>query len=152
MNFSSFEECKVASLDSEVYHPALILLQIVCYVILETVGNCALGAVIIFEKYGMDSQKRTVTNQLLSSILVALIVFNVLFISTVLFLKIFGAGQWFCISGWYLIHRMIKIIYKRYRNLHQSSPDSWHDRIPDFFHDGPGRNYGFEAFVHYTFL
>ena len=39
------------------------------FVIFEIIGNFLLFCMIIYEKYGMDSQKRTVTNQLLSSIL-----------------------------------------------------------------------------------
>ena len=32
---------------------------------------------IFYEKYGMDAQKRTVTNQLLSKMIVVLILFNI---------------------------------------------------------------------------
>ena len=55
----------------------LITFYIVLLVILETLGNFLLYCLIWFEKYGMDSQKRTVTNQLLSSMCVAQIMHNI---------------------------------------------------------------------------
>ena len=91
LNFN--EGCKLAPSDTETFHPALVALNILLYIILETLGNIALFAMIVFEKYGMDYQKRTVTNQLLSSMLVALILFNVFILSLWMVVKIFGAGN-----------------------------------------------------------
>ena len=47
--------------------------------ILETIGNCLLFCMLWYEKFGMDSKKRTVTNQLLSRMIMARIFFNILF-------------------------------------------------------------------------
>ena len=45
--------------------PETIAFYIVFLVMLETVGNFLLYCIIVYEKYGMDTQKRTLTNQLL---------------------------------------------------------------------------------------
>ena len=45
-------------------------------IILETLGNFLLLCMICYEKYGMDSKKRTVTNMLLSRIIFVLIFGN----------------------------------------------------------------------------
>ena len=47
--------------------------------ILETLGNYLLFCMVWYEKFGMDSKKRTVTNQLLSRMIFALIFFNIFF-------------------------------------------------------------------------
>ena len=47
--------------------------------IMETLGNYLLFCMIWYEKFGMDSKKRTVTNQLLSRLIFALIFFNIFF-------------------------------------------------------------------------
>ena len=46
---------------------------------LETLGNYLLFCMLWYEKFGMDSKKRTVTNQLLSRMIFALILFNIIF-------------------------------------------------------------------------
>ena len=46
---------------------------------LETVGNYLLFCMLWYEKFGMDSKKRTVTNQLLSRMIFTLILFNIIF-------------------------------------------------------------------------
>ena len=38
------------------------------FVLIQTLGNFLLFCMIVYEKFGMDSKKRTLTNQLLSSI------------------------------------------------------------------------------------
>ena len=58
-------------------HVALIAVYVVLIIILETLGNFLLFCLILYEKYGMDSRKRTVTNQLLSSMCVAQILCNI---------------------------------------------------------------------------
>ena len=55
-------------------------------VIMETLGNYLLFCMVWYEKFGMDSKKRTVTNQLLSRLIFALIFFNIFFMPL-----IFGA-------------------------------------------------------------
>ena len=52
----------------------------VMFTILEIMGNFLLFSMIIYEKYGMDSQKRNVANQLLSSICFSRIVHNIIVI------------------------------------------------------------------------
>ena len=54
--------------------------------IMETIGNYLLLCMVWYEKFGMDSKKRTVTNQLLSRMIFALIFFNIFFMPL-----IFGA-------------------------------------------------------------
>ena len=68
------EECE--------YNPTLMMkaFYALMFLISVSVGNCLLYCIIIYEKFGMDSQKRTVTNQLLSSICGNLIVFNSFFL------------------------------------------------------------------------
>ena len=47
--------------------------------IMETLGNYLLFCMVWYEKFGMDSKKRTVTNQLLSRMIFALIFYNIFF-------------------------------------------------------------------------
>ena len=56
----------------------MMTFYIFLFLIVEIFGNFLLISMIIYEKYGMDSQKRTVTNQLLSSICFGFIVHNVI--------------------------------------------------------------------------
>ena len=49
----------------------------VLLLILETLGNYLLFCIVWYEKFGMDSKKRTVTNQLLSMMILTLIIFNI---------------------------------------------------------------------------
>ena len=51
----------------------------VLLLILETLGNYLLFCMVWYEKFGMDSKKRTVTNQLLSMMILTLIFFNIFF-------------------------------------------------------------------------
>ena len=65
-------EKKSTSLGLKVFFGVLLL-------ILETFGNYLLFCMVWYEKNGMDSKKRTITNQLLSRMIVPLIVFNIFF-------------------------------------------------------------------------
>ena len=56
----------------------IMMFYVFLFLIVEILGNFLLLSMIFYEKYGMDSQKRTVTNQLLSSICVSFIVHNVI--------------------------------------------------------------------------
>ena len=47
--------------------------------IMETLGNYLLFCMVWYEKFGMDSKKRTITNQLLSRMILALVFFNIFF-------------------------------------------------------------------------
>ena len=62
--------------------PKMLVFAIIIYLLVEIVGNFLSFCMIIYEKFGSDSQKRTATNQLLSSICGMFIVFNVVFAST----------------------------------------------------------------------
>ena len=60
-------------------HNSTIPIKVLCatmFLIFETVGNFLLYCMIMYEKYGMDSQKRTVSNQLISSICCSRILHN----------------------------------------------------------------------------
>ena len=48
----------------------------VLLLIMETLGNYLLFCMVWYETFGMDSKKRTITNQLLSRMILALIIFN----------------------------------------------------------------------------
>ena len=52
---------------------------VILLLIMETLGNYLLFCMVWYEKFGMDSKKRTITNQLLSRMILALIFFNVFF-------------------------------------------------------------------------
>ena len=65
-------EKKSTSLGLKVFFGILLL-------ILETLGNYLLFCMVWYEKNGMDSKKRTITNQLLSRMVLALILFNISF-------------------------------------------------------------------------
>ena len=49
--------------------------------LMETLGNYLLFCMVWYEKFGMDSKKRTITNQLLSRMILALIIFNIFIMS-----------------------------------------------------------------------
>jgi hypothetical protein len=51
----------------------------VLLLILETLGNFLLFCMVWYEKFGMDSKKRTITSQLLSMMILTLIFFNIFF-------------------------------------------------------------------------
>ena len=55
------------------------LLLGILLLIMETLGNYLLFCMVWYEKFGMDSKKRTITNQLLSRMILALIFFNIVF-------------------------------------------------------------------------
>ena len=56
--------------------PALKVFVGVSLFIMETLGNYLLFCMVWYEKFGMDSKKRTITNQLFSRMILALIIFN----------------------------------------------------------------------------
>ena len=59
--------------------------------IMETLGNYLLFCMVWYETFGMDSKKRTITNQLFSRMILALIFFNI-FILPLIF-------------GWFFFHK-----------------------------------------------
>ena len=52
---------------------------VILLLIMETLGNYLLFCMVWYEKFGMDSKKRTITNQLLSRMIMAFIFFNIFF-------------------------------------------------------------------------
>ena len=47
--------------------------------IMETIGNYLLFCMVWYEKFGMDSNKRTINNQLISRMILVLIFYNIFF-------------------------------------------------------------------------
>ena len=70
--------------------PALKVLFAILLLMLETLGNMLLICMILYEKYGMDPQKRTIANQLLSRMLIVQIVCNIFILPIYAFIGIFG--------------------------------------------------------------
>ena len=71
---------------------------------IEIFGNGSLFATIIYERFGMDPQKRTVINQLLSQCCWTIIIFNITSFPIVTFRKILGPlnsmiWRWFVLNG-----------------------------------------------------
>ena len=60
--------------------PGIIVLNVTLLILLETLGNFLLFCIIFYERFGMDAQKRTVTNQLLSAMIFVQILSNVFII------------------------------------------------------------------------
>ena len=58
-------------------HLGLVILFVILLTVLETLGNFLLLCIICYEKYGMDSKKRTVTNMLLSRMIFVQILCNI---------------------------------------------------------------------------
>ena len=59
--------------------PGITIFFGILLLIMETLGNFLLFCMVWYEKFGMDSKKRTITNQLLSRMIVPQIVFNIFF-------------------------------------------------------------------------
>ncbi len=100
---SNFSECVMAPTDTEMYPVSVVALQAAFVFLLITVGNGSLLATIIYEKYGMDPQKRTVTNKMLTSLMILMILFNLSIMPLHMKLKIYGGGlaiRVTILSGW----------------------------------------------------
>ena len=63
----------------------------ILFLILETLGNYLLFCIVWYEKYGMDSKKRTISNQLLSRMIIVSILFNIFMMPLITLGQIFGA-------------------------------------------------------------
>ena len=85
MNFSRLETNSTI-----MPHPGLIVLYIVSLIMLETLGNFLMFCMIWYEKYGMDSKKRTISNQLMSRMLLVVILFNISMMPIVMLSLFFG--------------------------------------------------------------
>ena len=107
MNFSQLEK------NSRIMpHPGLIVLYIVSLIMLETLGNLLLFCMIWYEKYGMDSKKRTISNQLMSRMIMVLILFNIIMMPIILLGLIFGP-----VSKYFI---WIQAIYRLIGNIEQT--------------------------------
>ena len=67
----------------------MMTLYVFIFLIVEVLGNFLLLSMIMYEKYGMDPQKRTVTNQLLSNICGTFIIQNVIVMPILMFHRIY---------------------------------------------------------------
>ena len=74
----------------EVASPGVITLYVLLLFLVENLGNFLLFCIVWYEKYGMDPQKRTVTNQLLSRLTFVQILFNVFILPLLTIIEIFG--------------------------------------------------------------
>ena len=72
----------------------MIALYATFFFMLETLGNFLLYCIIIYEKYGMDPQKRTATNMLLSNMITIQILFNIIIMPILTFNRIFGPSKY----------------------------------------------------------
>ena len=65
------------------HHPSpfTIGIAVILFLLIETLGNFLLLCTIVYEKFGMDSHKRTVTNQLFSCYCWILIAANIIFVT-----------------------------------------------------------------------
>ena len=67
--------------------------------ILETLGNYLLFCMVFYEKFGMDSKKRTISNQLLSKMIHAMMFFNIFFMPLLFGLILIPYSKYF--QGFY---------------------------------------------------
>ena len=70
---------------------------------METIGNYLLFCMVWYETFGMDSKKRTITNQLLSRMIFALIFFNIFF------MPLFFAAVWIPLSKHIFINNYVHV-------------------------------------------
>ena len=82
--------------------------------IIETLGNFLLYCMIIYEKYGMDPQKRTVTNMLLSNMIRFQILFNIIIMPILTFHRIFGLQS---SSKFHFISRVVRWLICRHSTV-----------------------------------
>ena len=90
MDFSHLET-NTNSMPDSMSRPGLIILFIVSLIMMETLGNFLLLCIVWYEKYGMDSKKRTISNQLLSRMIIVSILFNIFIMPLITLGQIFGA-------------------------------------------------------------
>ena len=88
MEMVSFDE---HSMDLKNPKPSaqMLVLYVFLFLIVEVFGNFLLLSMIWYEKYGMDSKKRTVTNQLLSNICACFVIQNVIVMPILMFHRIY---------------------------------------------------------------
>ena len=92
----------------------VVIIYIALLLMLETLGNFLLVSMIVYEKYGMDPQKRTIANQLLTRMLIVQIFFNIFIMPLSLF-TVFGLH-----SKYFAIIKKVQAFQKdftKYSNL-----------------------------------
>ena len=75
---------------------------------IEIIGNGCLFATIAYERFGMDPQKRTVINQLLSQCCWTIMIFNITSFPVIIFRRLLGPLN-SKIAGWFLLNGRIFI-------------------------------------------
>ena len=89
MEMFSFDEHRSMVLKYPKPSAQMLALYVFLFLIVEVLGNFLLLSMIAYEKYGMDSQKRTVTNKLLTSICVIFLLQNVIVMPILMFHRIY---------------------------------------------------------------
>ena len=110
LEFALFDDMKIKKYVS--IGLGLKVFLVFLLLIMETLGNYLLFCMVWYEKFGMDSKKRTITNQLFSRMILALIIFN-LFIMPMQFV-----GFWIPFSKYFL--NTILIMYHKAANMSKS--------------------------------
>ena len=91
--FHLMENVSLDEHSMNVYSPApsaeMMMFYVFLFLIVEILGNFLLLSMITYEKYGMDPQKRTVTNQLLSSICGSFLIQNFVAVPILMFERIY---------------------------------------------------------------
>ena len=89
--------------EGELPYSGLVLsFLVILLIILETLGNFLLFCIIWYEKYGMDSKKRTVTNMLLSRIIFSQILCNIFIMPLQIIGLSFGAFSEYILHSTYI--------------------------------------------------
>ena len=90
--FHIFENFSLRNNSGQFIQPnaAMIAFYATFFLMIEILGNFLLCCMIIYEKYGMDPQKRTVTNMLMSNMIIIQMLFNLLIMPIITFHRIFG--------------------------------------------------------------
>ena len=78
------------NIQEQIVSPDVITLYAFLLLLVESLGNFLLFCMVFYEKYGMDSQKRTVTNQLLSRMIFVQILYNIFILPIFTIGEIFG--------------------------------------------------------------
>ena len=73
---------------------------------IEIIGNGCLFTTLAYERFGMDSQKRTVINQLLSQCCWTIMIFNITSFPIIIFRRLLGPLN-SKIGGWYILNGRI---------------------------------------------
>jgi hypothetical protein len=90
--------------------PAYMAICAVITVAVEIIGNGLLASVIMYEKFGMDPQKRTTINQLVSKVCWMLIMTNLAIFPFMVVRTLFGP-QSELLGSWILHGMLISILY-----------------------------------------